>query len=266
VKVEYLPKMDKIFFMPFERVEGFIEPIYMLLRRMIGRECFVLNNFNLASILAEKWPDEFESLREALPPFSLIFCLSAGERFPEEKIAYEEEAMMEVADQLHFDCLPTVGGIPGLGVRMLKIMRKPWTEEPYWKFRYKGASQDVFFLTTLNRVPDFTHAIVDVSAKYGYASKDIGIYVQPVEYGRACHCRYSFHYDPNDVREKERVHLLFLEASERAISMGGLFITPYGPWADMVYSRVPYTYSAMSKIAKEAFDPNNIMNPGKLCF
>ena len=72
-------------------------------------------------------------------------------------------------------------------------------------------------------------------------------------------------HDPDDARDTEKVRRLYYEASERAISMGGVFTTPYGPWADMVYSRTA-TYTSVLKLVKHAFDPNNIMNPGKLCF
>ena len=47
--------------------------------------------------------------------------------------------------------------------------------------------------------------------------------------------------------------------------LGGFFIAPYGPWADMVYSRAA-AYTATLKVVKRAFDPDNILNPGKLCF
>ena len=265
IKAEYLPEMDKLFFMPFQRVEDLVEPIYKIQRRLIGRECFALNSFNLAAIVAEKWPDEFEDLREILPPFTLILCLSGLHRLPAEKIEYEEEALMEVASELCFDVLPSIGGVPGLGGKILKMLRKPWTNNGYWKFLYKGACHSVFFHTTLNRVPEFTKAISEVAAKHGYSTRDIGFYLQPVEYGRACYCEYGFHCDPNNARDVERVRNLYLEASEVAISMGGFFATPYGPWADMVYRRSSST-TTMLKVVKDALDPNNVMNPGKLCF
>ncbi len=265
LKAEFLPTMDRLFFIPFERVEDVAEPVYRIQRRMLGNECFVLNSFNLAAILAEDWPDEFNTLRESLPPWTIIQCLSGLHRLPEEKIAYEERALMEVASELHFEPQRTVGGVPGLEARILKILRKPWAGDGYWKFRYKGASHDIFFHTTLERVAEFTGAMEGVAAKHGYLTRDIGVYLQPLERGRMCFCQYSFHCDPDDAREVERVRSLYLEASERAISMGGLFTTPYGPWADMVYSRAA-TYTSVLKIVKSAFDPNNILNPGKLCF
>jgi len=264
VKAEYLPTMDKVFFIPFERIEDIAEPIYWIQRRMLGSECLVLNDFNLAAILAEKWPDEFETLRETLPPWTLILCLSGLHRLPAEKIEYEEEALMEVALEHHFQVLRTVAGIPGLETIILKLLREPWPGDGYWKFRYKGSCHDIFFHTTLNRVPEFTKAMDEVAAKYRYPTKDIGIYLQPLERARACFCQFGFHCDPKDANEVDLVHSLFLEASERAIRMGGFFTTPYGPWADMVYSRAA-CYTHALKVVKNAYDPNNILNPGKLC-
>jgi len=265
LKAVYLPKMDKLFFIPFYRVEDLVESIYRIQRRMLGNECFALNSFNLAAIVADKWPDEFEALRETLPPWTLILCLSGLHRLPEEKIAYEEEALMEVASELGFEPLPTVAGISGLGETILKLLRKPWTEDEYWRFRYKGSCHDIFFLTTLNRVPEFTRIMGEVAVKYGYATRDIGFYLQPIERGRICYCQYGFHCNPNDAKDKEKVRRLYLEASEQVIRLGGLFTTPYGPWADMVYSRTA-VYTATMKVVKDALDPDNILNPGKLCF
>jgi len=265
LKAEYLPAMDKLFFIPFERAEDVAEPVYRIQRRMLGNECFVLNSFNLAAILAGDWPGEFNALREALPPYTVIQCLSGLHRLPEEKIEYEEEALMEVAAELHFEPQRTVGGVPGLEGRILKMLRQPWAGEGYWKLRYRGGCHDVFFHTTLDRVAGFTAAMEEVAARYGYPTRDIGVYLQPLERARACFCQFGFHADPEDAAEVERVRKLYLEASRQVISLGGLFTTPYGPWADMVYSRAA-AYTTVMKVVKDALDPNHILNPGKLCF
>jgi len=265
LKTEWLPTLDKLFFIPFNKVDDVPQPIYKIQRRMIGSECLVLNSFNLAAILAEKWPGDFETLRETLPPFTLIFCLSAGSRFPEEKLEYEEEALTEVSAEMNFDVARTLAGIGGLDKKVMSMLRKPWSKDGYWKFLYKGSCHDIFFYTTLNRVPEFTRAMYEVAVKHGYPTRDIGFYLQPLERGRISCCQYSFSCDPDDARDTEKVRRLYYEASERAISMGGVFTTPYGPWADMVYSRTA-TYTSVLKLVKHAFDPNNIMNPGKLCF
>ncbi|MFC2032016.1 FAD-binding oxidoreductase [Chloroflexota bacterium] len=265
IKAEFLPKTEIIFFVPFEQSEDLVEFTYGVQRRMLGRECFVLNDFNLAAILTDKWPEEFSALRPTLPPLTLILCLAGLHRLPAEKIEYEEEALMEIASELQVSASSTVSAIPGLGKEISGMLRKPWLKDGYWKFRYKGSCHDIFFHTTLNRVPEFIRTMDEVAAKYRYPSEDIGFYLQPVEYGRACYCQFGFHCDPNDARDVERVRSLYLEASERVVSMGGFFTTPYGPWADMVYKRTS-SYTAIMKVVKETFDPFNILNPGKLCF
>jgi FAD/FMN-containing dehydrogenase len=264
LKAEFLPTRDKLFCLPFDRVEDVAEPVYRIQRRMLGSECLVLNSFNLAAILAGDM-GEFDTLRDSLPPYTVIQCLSGLHRLPEEKIEYEEEALMEVASELHFAPQRTVGGIPGLEARLLRMLRKPWSGDTYWKLRYKGGCHDIFFHTTLDRVAEFSRAMEELAARYGYPTRDIGVYLQPLERARAVFCQYSLHANPGDVKETERVRRLYLEASERMINMGGLFTTPYGPWADMVYRRTA-TYTTVLKIVKNSLDPNHILNPGKLCF
>jgi FAD/FMN-containing dehydrogenase len=263
IKAEWLPTKEKILFMSFERIEDLAEPVYQIQRRMIGRECFVLNRFALATILAKEWPQDFKKLMDDLAPWILIVSLAGLRWFPEEKIRYEEEALMEIASRCAMKVLPTVADLSGLGVILAGLLKKAWSEAPYWKFRYKGACHEVFFHTTLEQVAAFTKAVYEVSGRHGYSTSEISFYLQPIEYGRACFCQYGFHCNPNDAKDVERIRGLYLEVSEVAIDMGGLFVTPYGPWADMVYRRCS-TLSSVMKRVKDALDPNHILNPGKL--
>jgi len=48
-------------------------------------------------------------------------------------------------------------------------------------------------------------------------------------------------------------------------SYGAFFSRPYGESARAIINRDAATYWALLKV-KAMFDPNNIMNPGKLCF
>ena len=67
------------------------------------------------------------------------------------------------------------------------------------------------------------------------------------------------------VHEREKTGELHRYLSEELITMGAFFSRPYGPWADMVYRRAT-TYTTTLKEVKKVFDPNNILNPGKLCY
>jgi FAD/FMN-containing dehydrogenase len=46
---------------------------------------------------------------------------------------------------------------------------------------------------------------------------------------------------------------------------GAFFTRPYGELAKLVYERAA-GYTAALRRVKKLFDPNNIMNPGNLCF
>jgi hypothetical protein len=266
VKTEYLPKAQKIFFVPFKKIQDAIEPIYRIQRLVIGNECFLLNNFNLANILTEKWPGDFEVLRETLPPFTLVLVLAGGKRLSMEKIAYEEEALMKAASQLSIEVLPRLPNAPHIEKTILEKLKLPWPDdEEYWKLRYKGSCQDIFFFTTLDKIPEITRLIHQIAAKYEYAGKDIGFYLQPVERARIAHCEFNFFYDPDDSREMKNMHNLYVDAVESLTNMGAFFARPYPIAADIIYCRAA-AYTAALKKVRSILDPNNIMNPGKLCF
>jgi FAD/FMN-containing dehydrogenase len=104
-----------------------------------------------------------------------------------------------------------------------------------------------------------------VATRYGYPVSDIGSYIQPIEHNRACQVEFSFFYDPEDDNEKAFVADLYLDAANTMLNEGAFFPRPYGDLASMVYERAA-SYTMTLKRLKGVFDPNNIMNPGNLCF
>ena len=102
-------------------------------------------------------------------------------------------------------------------------------------------------------------------SNYRYPPEDVGVYIQPMVQGRGCHCEFNLPCDTSNAEEATEVKKLFMDASETLMNNGAFFSRPYGPWADMVYSRDNEGVKALKKL-KRIFDPNNILNPGKLCF
>lgn len=268
VKFEEMPTLTKTFFMPVDKVEDAIEPIYTILRRRIGYECLLLNNINLATILSDGEPGQLAKLRATLAPWTVILVIGALKRRPEEKLAYEEEALQEIK-MTQFPAvklLTTIPGLPAVEKKIPEMLRKPWPrEKTYWKHVYKGGCQDLMFMTTMERVPGFIPVVMEVAGKYQYPVNDVGCYVQPVENGRACQLQFNFYYNPNDVAAKENMRQLYAEAARRVLELGAYFNRPYGPVAEMVYRRNG-DYTALLKRLKKLFDPNYVLNPGNLCF
>jgi FAD/FMN-containing dehydrogenase len=268
LKVEYLPRMNKILFMPFSNLEDATEPAYRIPRLRIGQECFLLNRLNLATILAKSLPDEFLRFRDALPAWTLVLVLSGSPRRPEEKIAYEEEALSDLKKQFFPDMriLDALPGIPGGGRELPGMLRKPWPKQmTYWKHRLRGGCQSLFFVTRPEDAPNYYSKVVELLPRYAYPMGDMGLYLQPIEQSRACHLEFDFYYNPNDTLEAERMRIMYREIGEELLHMGALFTRPYGDLAALVYERTG-SYAATLKKVKKLFDPNNIMNPGKLCF
>ena len=268
LKIESIPKMDKVLFAPLDDPDYGIAFLYRILPRRIGQEVLLLNDVDLAAILAEDWQDDFERLRAELPPWTLVLVISGLIRRPEEKIAYEENFLAEVIKNEFSDLRleENLPGFPGLRKRMLNILRKPWPKDkPYWKNQVKGACQNIFFHTRPNMVSDFISVVEDIAAQYGYPIDDIGMYVQPIEHNRACRPEFSFFYDPENEAETEVIAAMYKDICKVLLNRGAVFTRPYGDLAPIVYEKAA-SYAAALKRLKKTFDPNNIMNPGKLCF
>jgi hypothetical protein len=265
LKTEYRPRHQKAYFAAFDELEDAADPIYKLQHRHIGNECFVLNRFMLAQLLCEKYPKDFDKLLEELPPYTLTVVIAGAPRRPLERIAYEEEALMEIAADMKFEAGKTVGGIAGLGTTVLDLLHNLPAKGHYWKTLYKNSTQDIFFITTMDRAQSYVDIAQGYAAGYGLNLNEVGVYLQPLERGRACHLCFSLPCDLDSEKDRERIKALHAELSQALCNSGAFFTRPYGPWADMVY-REAATYTATLKELKKTFDPNNILNPGKLCF
>jgi len=158
--------------------------------------------------------------------------------------------------------LPEIPGARNSEIKQAVLNPSP---EPYWKLNYTGGSQDIIFLTTLDKTPEFVRTMYAVAEDCRYPALEIGVYLQPVHQGAACHVEFHLPYNPADAKETAAMQELFTKASEALFSAGAYFSRPYGIWADMVYNRDPQTTAVLKKL-KAIFDTNNIMNPGKLCF
>ncbi len=270
-KVEHLPAERKIYALQFESFRDVIETLKTIRHSEIGLECFLLNHFNMASLLSLSWqvPDkfpaqssssnEFESIKSRVPLWTLIVCLNGTPELGAEKIAYQEDALQKISSKMSL--IPY--NIKDKEDFLLKEMLRPWSILK--KFCYRGSVQNLSFKAPIKRVPEFQKIIAETAKKYAYPVEDVGGYILPVEHCRAVHCEFDLHYNPDDTNEKDRIKKLWLEASEQLIEAGAFFDQPYGAWADMMYNRTE-EYTGKLKELKNVLDPNNILNPGHVFF
>jgi len=283
-----LPKVQKIFFSEFNNVGDAIAAMKQIQRQELGFECFILNSFDLATLAvnedaattkslkngtyvgldgAKPWSpaqcQRFDALRQGLPPWTLVVSISAWARNPEEKVEYQELDLRDLAAASGFELKPSVGGITGLDKIIADEMVLPWRMQK--RFGYKGTAHSLMFHATGDSIGLIEDALGQLAARYYYSAGDIGAYIQPVERARTFYCAFDLYSNPTDDNDMEKVNAFFNEASEMLINLGAFFDRPYGPWAEMMYRRNG-NYAEYLKKIKAQLDPNNIMNPGKLCF
>ncbi len=261
VKCEILPKVHRFFFIPADDLKRLIECAYQLLRVRLGDEFLILNGANLATILS-KDVDGIRTLKSKLPPWVIVMGIAGRDIFPEEKVDFQEKDTRDIVRQLGLELLPAVSSING--GQVLSTILNP-SNGTSWKLAYKGACQDIFFMTTLDKVPEFIDTVFTGANTLQYPVSDIGIYLQPQHQGTSCHCEFNLPYDPGNKIETGCVRELLETSSEALIRRGAYFSRPYGIWADMVYNRDARNREVIRTI-KGIFDPGNILNPGKLCF
>jgi FAD/FMN-containing dehydrogenase len=257
VKCEVLPQIHNLLFVPSRRLDDLIDFAYRILRFRFGDELLILNNFSLASILGDGRASTGE-----IPPWVVLLGVAGRDILPRERVEYQEKDISDIAQQFGLKLLSEISG--ARNGEVLGAMLNP-SPEPCWKLGYKGGCQDIFFVTTLDRTPEFVRTMYSVAEAHGYPTSEIGVYIQPVHQGASCHCEFSLPYDRNNPGEVTRMREFYARASEELLKQGAYFSRPYGIWADMAYNRDAKTTILLKKI-KGIFDPNNVMNPGKLCF
>jgi len=261
VKCEVFPEFRRLFSVPAERLEDLIDFTYSLVRFRFADELFILNHACLAYILAHD-AGEAASLKDTLPPWTAVVGLTGGHILPRERVEAQEEDIRDIAQQSGLKMVPAIPGCRAGD--LLELILKP-SADPYWKLRYKGGAQDIFFLTTLDRTPGYVRTMYAAANEHQYPAPDIGVYLQPVHQGVGCHCEFILPFSLDSQAEVARTEALFRDASRRLFEQKAFFSRPYGIWADMVYNADARTAIVTQQI-KQIFDPNHVMNPGKLCF
>ena len=263
IKAEPIPTRQKLYFIPFSELERAIDVVYRVERAMLGSECFLLNDVAAALIFSRGDKERIESMKRALPPWIAALIIAGGARRPEEKIEYEEEALFAISTELEVKPSRTLAGCADQGPWLETLLRQPWPSDlPYWRFAGKGGGRTISFHTTLDRF-SATHG--ETLRRFQDRAGEMACYLQPIERGRVCAVEYGIRYNPADEEEVEQTAALERLLNESLYQQGALFTKPYGSQAAIAYGRnVAYT-TTLTEL-KHIFDPNRIMNPGKLCF
>ena len=267
VKCELLADPKKLLFVTAATLDDLVDLTYRLTRLRVADELFIVNGAYLATLVGADAAD-VAALRDTLPAWTLVIGVGGRALFPEERMAVAENDIAEaVAAQGKF-----LSAIPGLATSRVAAAVYGLFDAgtaadgaAHWKPRYKGAARDIFFHTPLDKASGYLATMLDAAAAHKYPAADVGVYLQPQHQGVAYHMEFSLPFAPDDKREAGNVRALFTAASIQLINDGAYFSRPYGEWADPVYNRDAAGRDALRTV-KKIVDPNNVLNPSKLCF
>jgi FAD/FMN-containing dehydrogenase len=261
-RCELLPSLEDPYVVGSSDLNRLMEMVHWLVRLRIPNECFILNNTNLAAIMAEKWPADYKEIKESLPTWILFYNLAGFDYLPEERISTFIDDVKEIAQRAGVESSRSAGTVSAFD--LLKAVQSP-SGEPYWKLRNKGSCQEIMCVSNFQSVEKIADAMAGEADKAGYPAPEMGIYIQPIVHGCNFHTEFNLFYDPENAREAQRVRKLASGTINSLMAKGAFFSRPYGESTKMIMNKDAASVMALNRV-KNIVDPDKIMNPGKLCF
>ena len=259
MRCELLPRLEVPQLVGCANLEPLLEMAYWLIRQRMVNECFILNQTNLATMFGGA---DVRAARTALPAWTLFYTVAGYEFFPKERVDAYLTDISTLSQRLGVDPVRSLGGISAHDI--LKAAQAP-SAEPYWKLVPAGGCEDVFYLTLREKLQQQVDVMTDLAGHHSYSATDLGVYIQPTVQGTNWHCEFNLFYDPASARESRQVRELSAAAIKTLMNRGAFFSRPYGEAAQEILNRDAASVEVLHTF-KKIFDPNHVMNPGKVCF
>jgi hypothetical protein len=255
LKLELMPTVQKLIHFQAESIQDLLKLQQELLKFRLGNEMLILNNNNLAC-LVKLLSEDIIKLSNSLAKWNLIFVLAGRDKLANDKIAYQEGDLNDILSDLKLEHLERESTIS-----KSEILNALNSSTSYsWRTRLKGSFQDIFFITNYEKISEFITFIENE------VPEDLGVYIQAINQGTSYHCEFDIYYDPEDKEAEKHVNQKFMDLSIKLMDQGAFFNRPYGLWAKEVFKKHEISTQTALKKVKKIFDPNNVLNPGVLCF
>jgi hypothetical protein len=255
LKLELIPSIQKVFHLQSNIIQELLDLQHELLKYRLCDELLIVNNLNLASSVKKSTQDIIE-LSKKINKWNLIFIIAGRGELADDKISYLEGDIRDIIEEFGLNNLKSESIINDNEI--IQVLSQA-TQDP-WRLRLKGGYQDIFFITNFEKISEF------ISIVEKKVPNDLGIYIQPINQGTSYHCEFDLFYDPTNNRETITIKKKFLEICANLMDSGAFFNRPYGILTKEVYKRHDDSTQMALKKVKKIFDPNNVLNPGVLCF
>lgn len=248
LKCELLPERQKFFVIETEELnENVIDFTYRAIRLDLVDEVFILNHINFKRCFGVKTGGEW----------IVVFGIGGIGKWAKERVLYKTADLKDTAKELKVELKEKINGEDSaiIGEKLWKVNKN------YWKVM-DDVSVDIFFITTLDKVSFYINEFDKYLKLRGISKDKLGVYIQPVVQGSSCHLEFNL-YTPRSALHTTKA--VFAEGSKYLFERGAFFTRPYGIWSKLMFS-TNHVYTETLKKVKKIFDPESIMNPGKLCF
>jgi len=259
LKCEAASPLHAMHLAPAAKLEDLIDFVYRVIKLRLGSEMLIVNRAALAALVADDSVGMARLIAD-MPAWVALVGISGQNILPEQRAQAQILDIAEIAQQFGLKFLPA---LPGLSGDQVYAKVTGTSEASSWKTKSKGAFAELFFTTTLDRVPEFNATMNELAAAAGYPLADIGVYVNPQNMGTSYHCEFILPYDGASASETARAKKLFIQASETFAGMGAYYLRPHGIWSRLQLNKDAQSTMILQRM-KGIFDPNNIMNTGKL--
>ena len=145
----------------------------------------IMSGSYLALLLGESAEEAAELMRE-LPPWLALVGVAGYEIFRRSACKPGRRTSQRLLNNSASRCFRRSRGPKETGTWRACTAPRPGT---LGKGSSKGAFQDIFFTTTLDKTPLFIDAMLSIARETGFPAGDIGVYLQPQNMGTSYHCR-----------------------------------------------------------------------------
>jgi len=259
LRTELKPSVQQTSLVGAERLGELLPFVYAVQRGQLGEESFILNRTAAAMLVAQGDRGSYEAISASLPGYVCLQNVAGFERLPDERLAYQLEAIEGFAHQFGLQLKSSIGELSAAD--LLAKSNAPCGKLD-WRHTLLGHCLSIFFLSTLDRTPPLQQTFLESAEEYGVSASQVGMYIQPIVQNHGCHMELMVPFDPGSSEDVSRMVALEKHAVARLIAAGAYFSRPYGSAAELVWSQNPANYQLV-KTVKTIFDPGRVLQRGK---
>ena len=252
LKAEVLPRASRLFFIEAASPAPLITLAERLLLDRVPDECVLLNRTAFAEAFADAGRED--ALAAGIGPWVMLCRVCGYDRYPDERVDIYSGYVAAACEKLGLTALDRLP-VPMEPEQIEAMLTDCDRRDTYWKLK-RGATRELLMVTPPSRA-------AAVTAKAAEALPEAGIIVSPQVQGRAfrIECGLYLEKDPGQTEKAEAS--LFSLAGD-LLPLGAYYDRPYGRLPELL-ARDPAASRAAEKL-RSIFDPDGILNPGKLNF